>query len=651
MMAVVGCRAEALAEVLARWPGVDTANLNTPAQVVLSGPQADLQAMAPELEAIAGVRAVPLRVSGAFHSRYMAEAAGAFGATLREVPWRAPRIPVISNVTAQPYTLDELAPLLEAQLTRPVRWVDTVQRLRSWGLGLVEVGPGRVLTRLTELISAELPAPTQEPIPTIPTIPPPAPPAPPKAPTPPRPAPPKEPPAPTLYTNGVHPPSHTTPAPVAAAPPPAPVRPPPRRLPGSEAFRGAWGLRGAYLAAGMGFGVSSPALVIALGEAGYLGFLGIGGLNLPAARAAIREVKARLGSTAPWGVNLLASPLRPGREDQVVRLCLEEGVPAFEAADYLAPTPALLQARWSGSPSGRHVLVKVSRPDLAERFMRPPPAELLDRCVAEGRLTRAEAALAARAPVCSALAALADGAGHTDQQPALALLPAVLAARRRLGAQVPLGLCGGLGTPDALAAAFLIGADFVMTGTINQCTYESGAAPAVKDLLSAAELHDTAVVPAGDLLEVGGRARVLRRGVLFPARATRLGELLQSAPSVEGLDTRTRDQLERSFFQRSLDDVWQDAAARLDAPTRADIEGRPRARLAHVLRAYFAQGTRLALAGDARRQVDWQVCASPAMGAMNAWASAQGLGDWRGRRVAALADRLMTEAEAHLTGR
>jgi trans-AT polyketide synthase/acyltransferase/oxidoreductase domain-containing protein len=401
----------------------------------------------------------------------------------------------------------------------------------------------------------------------------------------------------------------------------------------------------------MGFGVASPTLVIALGEAGYLGFLGIGGLSQAAARGAIREVKARLGDTAPWGVNLLASPLRPGREDQLVRLCLEEGVPAFEAADYLTPTPGLLQARWSGSRSGRPVLVKVSRPDLAERFLRPPAAELLDRCLAEGRLTRAEAAQAARAPVATALAALADGAGHTDQQPALALFPAMLAARRRLGVEVPIGLCGGLGAPEALAAAFLIGADFVMTGTINQCTPESGAAPAVKDLLAAAEVQDTAVVPAGDLLEVGGRARVLRRGVLFPARATRLGELLHSAPSVDALDARTRDQLERSFFQRSLDEVWRESAARLDDPARAETEARPRARLAHVLRAYFAQGTRLALAGDTHRQVDWQVCASPAMGAMNAWAAERGLGDWRQRGVATVATQLMTEAEAQLTGR
>ena len=241
MSAVVGCRAEPLAEVLARWPGVDVANLNAPAQVVLSGPVADLQAMAPELEAISGVRVIPLRVSGAFHSRYMADSAAAFASALAEVPWRAPRIPVISNVTARPYSVAELAPLLQAQLTRPVRWVETVQLLRSWGLSLVEVGVGRVLTRLTELISADLPAPPLEAVPVQ--------------------AVPVQAAEPTIIPLAAAPSSKASAQIIETSTKPAP---PARRALGSEGFRQTWGLRGAYLAAGMGFGVPAAIFACAL---------------------------------------------------------------------------------------------------------------------------------------------------------------------------------------------------------------------------------------------------------------------------------------------------------------------------------------------------------------------------------------------------
>jgi len=148
MLALLGAGAAEHAGGLAEEHGLAVANDNSPQQVVLSGERsalADAAASAKEL----GLRAMELPVSGAFHSPMMASALPEFAAALDGVEISAPRVPVLSAVTAAPFE-DVRSQLVQA-LTMPVRWRETLLALRELGADrFVEVGPGRVLTGLVK---------------------------------------------------------------------------------------------------------------------------------------------------------------------------------------------------------------------------------------------------------------------------------------------------------------------------------------------------------------------------------------------------------------------------------------------------------------------------------------------------------------------
>ena len=126
--------------------GLTIANENSPEQIVLSGEDEALEAVAAELSE-EGVRTRRLGVSGAFHSPAMGPSVPRFRAELDRVEVRRPRVPVISCVTAQPF--DDPRRLLAEAICRPVRWLGVLRALREHGARrFVETGPGKVLTGL-----------------------------------------------------------------------------------------------------------------------------------------------------------------------------------------------------------------------------------------------------------------------------------------------------------------------------------------------------------------------------------------------------------------------------------------------------------------------------------------------------------------------
>lgn len=160
MAAVIGLGVDAIAGTLADngLDAIDVANFNSPSQTVISGPVDDIQRAGPLLQAAGARMCMPLPVSAAFHSRYMADAAREFEAFLAPIPFAAPRTPVVANVTAQPYPAeggDAAKALLVGQITGSVRWVDSVRFLLGQGVDRFdEMGPGNVLSRLVQQIRA-----------------------------------------------------------------------------------------------------------------------------------------------------------------------------------------------------------------------------------------------------------------------------------------------------------------------------------------------------------------------------------------------------------------------------------------------------------------------------------------------------------------
>jgi len=156
MAAVIGLDEEAIRKTLKQTEAdqVDVANFNSPGQIVISGPESQIQMVLSPLKDAGARMVVPLKVSGAFHSRMMEVPAQEFEGFLGSFSFSAPTLPVYSNVKAAPYQNGEEIPhLLVKQIHNSVRWSETITQMRQSGtVEFTECGPGNVLTKLLRQI-------------------------------------------------------------------------------------------------------------------------------------------------------------------------------------------------------------------------------------------------------------------------------------------------------------------------------------------------------------------------------------------------------------------------------------------------------------------------------------------------------------------
>lgn len=434
---------------------------------------------------------------------------------------------------------------------------------------------------------------------------------------------------------------------------------PPHHL-GDAGFRERHGIEWAYAAGAMANGIATEELVIALGRARLLASFGAAGLLPQRIRAAIDRIQTALPN-GPFAFNLIHSPSEEALERAAVDLYLEHGVRTVEASAYLRLTPHVVRFRVAGlarAPDGsaliqNRIIAKVSRREVAEQFLSPAPPAML-RALVDGQLiTEAQARLAERVPIADDITVEADSGGHTDNRPLLALLPSIQALRDELQtrygyATTPsVGAAGGIGTPTAAAAAFAMGAAYVVTGSINQCCVEAGTSAHVRELLAQAGFADVIMAPAADMFEAGVKVQLLKRGTMFPMRAQKLYDLYQRYRALEEIPAAELEQLERQIFRRSIADVWADTKAYFEARDPAQIEragADPRRRMALVFRWYLGLSSRWANAGEPGRELDYQVWCGPAMGAFNDWARGSWLEEPKHRTATVLATQLMNGA-------
>ncbi len=426
---------------------------------------------------------------------------------------------------------------------------------------------------------------------------------------------------------------------------------------GDPTFLKDHGVQYPYVTGAMANGIASVEVVEAASRGGMLGFFGSAGLPLETVARAIDRLQTSLGSS-PHGLNLIHSPNEPGLEAQLVDLYLQRGVRRIEASAFMELTPAIVRYRVSGleaTPAGvvaprNRVVAKISRAEVATRFLSPPPERILAELLARGQISRQEASFAGRIAMADDVTVEADSGGHTDNRPLVALLPSIIALRDRLQAQhrfatpARIGAAGGISTPASAAAAFAMGAAYVVTGSVNQACVESGSSDAVRILLAEAGMADIAMAPAADMFEMGIKVQVLKRGTMFPMRAAKLFDIYRSSSSLETISPPERASLERDLFRRSLEDVWRETHDFFLARDPAQIERAqrdPKHKMALVFRWYLGLSSRWANSGDPTRRLDYQVWCGPAMGAFNEWTRGSFLEQPANRRVAIVARNIL----------
>jgi trans-AT polyketide synthase, acyltransferase and oxidoreductase domains len=408
----------------------------------------------------------------------------------------------------------------------------------------------------------------------------------------------------------------------------------------------------------MASAIASAQMVIAMGKAGLLGSFGAAGLPPARLEAAIQQIQAELPA-GPYAFNLIHSPSEEALERRAVELYLRYHIRAVEASAFLDLTPHIVYYRAAGLSLGtdgrvmiqNRVIAKVSRREVAAKFMQPAPANILAQLVQEGKISEQQAALAQRVPMADDVTVEGDSGGHTDNRPLVCLMPAMLALRDELQEKyqfeqpVRVGAAGGISTPAAALAAYAMGAAYVCTGTVNQACVESGACEHTKNLLAKASMADVMMAPSADMFEMGVKVQVLKTGTMFAMRASKLYELYSKYESIEQIPTDEREKLEKQVFKRSLDDVWAETVrffTERDPEQIARANNNPRRKMALVFRWYLGLSSRWSASGEKGRELDYQVWCGPSIGPFNDWTRGTYLAEPQARRVVDVALHILT---------
>jgi trans-AT polyketide synthase/acyltransferase/oxidoreductase domain-containing protein len=429
---------------------------------------------------------------------------------------------------------------------------------------------------------------------------------------------------------------------------------------GDQAFLETYGLRYAYMAGSMANGISSEAMVISLGKAGMLGAFGAGGLLPDRLEEAILRIQNNLPG-GPYAFNLIHSPVEPALERGAVDLYIKHGVRVVEASAYIKLTPHVIRYRVAGLVQGQdgrihirnRIIAKLSRREVARQFMEPAPATILHQLVEQGLITEEQGRLAMRVPMADDVTVEADSGGHTDNRPLVCLLPSIIDLRDELQAQyqfetpVRVGAAGGIGTPISALGAFMMGAAYIVTGSINHSCVEAGTSQHVKELLSQAAMTDVMMAPAADMFEMGVKLQVLKRGTMFALRARKLYEFYEMYDSLDDIPLPEQVKLEQQIFKRTLDSVWEECISFFNKRDPSQIEkamDNPKRKMALVFRWYLGLATRWGIKGEKGREVDYQIWCGPSMGAFNDWTRGTYLEKPGNRKVAEVGYHIMRGA-------
>ena len=400
-----------------------------------------------------------------------------------------------------------------------------------------------------------------------------------------------------------------------------------------------------------------------MGQAEMIGSFGAAGLVPRRVNQAIDEIQANLPTQA-YAFNLIHSPNEKALEEGAVKLFLERGVKVVEASAFLRLTENIVHYRVAGLSQdkngnvviGNKVIAKISRLEVAAHFMKPAPDKYLKDLLAQGKITEQQAALAKKVPMADDITVEADSGGHTDNRPLVALFPTIINQRDQIQEEyqyaqtIRVGAAGGIATPASALAAFMMGAAYIVTGSVNQGCVEAGTSEHVRKLLSTVASTDVTMAPASDMFEMGVELQVLKRGSLFGPRAKKLYEYYTRYNSIDEIPTKEREDLEKKIFKAPLETIWQyciDFFTERDPEQIERANDNPKRKMALIFRWYLGLSSNWANAGKLERKMDFQIWCGPAMGAFNNWVKGTYLENYEKRQAVDVAENIM-EGAAYL---
>jgi PfaD family protein len=170
-------------------------------------------------------------------------------------------------------------------------------------------------------------------------------------------------------------------------------------------------------------------------------------------------------------------------------------------------------------------------------------------------------------------------------------------------------------------------------------------------MLMEAGQADMAMAPAADMFEMGAKVQVLKRGTMFPLRASKLYELYNRYARYEDIPLSQREALEKDFFKCAFHEEWENTKRYFKAVDPNQIhrgEKDPKHKMALVFRSYLGQSSVWAKHGDPARQMDFQIWCGPAMGAFNQWVKGSFLDQKENRKTVTVAKNLLMGASLML---
>ncbi|WP_340201865.1 ACP S-malonyltransferase [Ascidiimonas sp. W6] len=618
---------------------IDIANINSLTQIVISGLK-DRLALANEifLKTFNDPKKsfIPLNTSGAFHSRYMQEVQEEFIEYVGQFTFNEPTIPILCNAEASFFQKNEVANLLAKQLVQSVKWVEIIQLFKAMGVEeFEEKGPGDTLTKLTaSILKHPIPEKIKDKAISLLT--------------------------PKGFVGNIT--SHLNEVLIEKSPKNQENFGAKSRAMslGNSDFRKKYHLRYAYLVSGLQGGIVSPQMLKELRSNNILCFIGTSFISIGEIENIIKTSKENKFST-PYGLTIMFDQLINFKEREILKLATEYHIHHIEAIGYLQPSIDLVRYKLSQISetdeglivSKNKIFARVSRPEIAKLYLAPPSSEIIDQLLEEGSITQKQANQASRIAIADELIIENNSGWNYIEYSTEVLLPLItqlrdeLYQKHRFGYKAGIGVAGDIGTSYSASTAFLLGADFIVTDTINFCSKESNLSPNAKQLLQEVSIQDIEFAPSFNQFEIGGKIKTLRKGVFFPARANILYDLYKNNQSILDIDEKTKEKLENRYFGKSLDEVWHEAQSCICFNNTSLIkkaENNPKYKMALIFRWYSWKGWTSAINGDHAHKVNYQIFCSPALGAFNQWVSNTEMEKWDERSSSSIAEKIMIEA-------